>query len=1446
MLPATLSVILALAAVGERPYEMVWAGRTRDAAPPLVDFERLEGWRAETREAEARFEPSREQQIWDEGVGKLVYRGAGPNPEVRLVPPAPVAITQAFDAVTLWVYGNNWGYAPNPATPAVDVTARFADAQGAEFGVPLGRVDWTEWSLLHRRLEPAQIERVKAGARFVGLSVAGGRNTEERTLYFDNLAVFREALPPLSFAPRPARGVPLLPGQASGPNTGPGALPFPTRPETILPDNLAHRSTTRIRAEGGAFEFVYDGSDGRAVWRLEPRTGMLDDLSVRWQGRGGTLRPCVGGGVLLADGGGRAVAPTAAVALGTRSAGDTVVSTWRLSATGVVAEVAYTFRLWGKTLVVDVVARGGQVAEVRYGKAVGLAQPRLVTNPYYLYGGDANRPAVAVSGAADAPLFLAGHTDWYRSNGSMPFAHPTVSEAGVAFNGGVRYVARTDGTRNDCYERLFLTLSPRYEEALPNVPNPASPWKRVTGTHVWFAHGAGDRQADAALWTRVRRHGLREVVVTDHETGWRDGGESFTFRTRAAPGKGGDEGQYAYARLMQDQLGFVYGPYNNYTDFAPVNAFWDSDLVSRTPENQLQHAWTRCYAPKPARAVEFCEKLAPEIQRKFRFSTAYCDVHTAVTPWDRTDYDARVPGAGTFAAVFYAFGEIMLLQKQAWGGPVYSEGGYHYLYCGLTDGNYGQDSAARLWHKPWLVDFDLRKLHPLCGNFGMGNIGMFYAEGGGLGGTPAERDARLDRFLAATVAFGHPGFLVLDGGLRNAARSYCMLQQLHSRYCLADAQEIRYVDAAGNLLDTTAAVASGAWERSQIVTRYTDGTVTAVNGSPAERLHVRAHGRTLDLPPNGYAGWTADGAVEVLSADASGGRADYAATPAYLYVDGRGRFTRFARAAADGAAICRCEPGGRCEIIPLEGAACGFRVAAAAARALAEDGRDLGPATLRTARGLTYVLPVPGAFSYLLEPATAVERSGLACERDTVTPGETVTVHGKARHALTIPADARPGERLWRAYEGQWIDFTVTRPAELRVELRGNALAVQVTSRLAEKATFAVTAAGRRADVTVKPGQTGAVDFDLGAPTDEDDATLTVSVSAAGCRESVERGLVTRRALPSLLPLPERQQAGLALRGGRETTDWGDTGAYANAGDLTCAGENRHGIVMHPPWRGSVGYAFLRFDGLRLPASPPAAWRADAGKGDGSVAGDGILYRIVVCEPGGRERVAAERVVREHRWEPLEADLSAWAGQEIAVKLIADVGAAGDSGGDWAGWSRLRIEPLHPLLTRTLLADPAPLRREPGPATAEGWKLDDLHEAPRATLHYDGKGLEGPGPYATGAVLNGVELGPLAGAGGDETKGVFQENVAIPLPAAAIRTLARRNTLEIRNPNRDCFSVRRFRIEVELPAGRRCSSEIASATWTQPAGWAHAEGVRVPEGETLTVSLWFTPPAGAP
>ena len=1422
--------------VGERPYEMVWANRIEDDHPPLVDFEDLTGWTVEPENAEATFERTREQQLFGKYVGKLTYRGTGPGPKVHVLPPEPVEITEPFDAVTCWIYGNNWAWTTDRSTPRVSVTVVFEDATGAEFGIPITTVNWKEWFLCHRRLTPDQIARVQGGASFKRFEIRNGTNEERRAIYFDSLAVFLEDFPPLEFEPRPERGIPMFPGQSVGTNTGPGKLPFPTRPETILPDNLADDFTTGLAVDGDAYVFTYQGADGKLTYRIAPRTGPLGDITAQWEGRGGLIHPCVDGGVYL-QGDAGPLAPEEAEHLGTQRKGDQVESRWRVGAGDMSAEVTYTYRLWGKSLVIDVVAPGGQVGEVRYGHAEGLENPRLVTNPYYTYGG--SRPAVAISGPADAPLFLAGNTDWCLSNASEPWAANAIKEGRVHYQGGTRYTPKTDGKRNDCYERLFITLSPHYEEVLPNIPNPTSPWKHVTGTRLWRAHGAGNRENDANFWRKCHRYGMTQVVITDHETGWRDGGESFTFRTKTAPKKGGDKGQYDYARIMQDELGFVYGPYNNFTDFAPVNEFWSADMVNRVPDKQLQQAWARCYAPKPARAVEYCAKLAPIIESKFHFSTAYCDVHTAVTPWSRVDYDYRVPGAGTFAAVFYSYGEIMFHQKAAWDGPVYSEGNNHWLYCGLTDGNYGQDQRYGPATNPWLVDFDLRKMHDLCCNFGMGNPGMFFGREYSFGRTRKEIDASIDRFLAAAVAFGHTGFLTYDGGEHHALRSYYMLQQLHSDYALSSADEIRYADANGKLRDTSAAVASGAYKRSQVVTRYESGCITAVNGNTSERMKVEAYGRKLDLPPNGYVGWTEDGSIEVRSADPNGHRCDYADTPAHLYVDGRGRFMRFEKAAGDGIGICRILPEGKYEIIPYQGAECGFAIKASSATALDQDRKELGPAQLRYARGLCYVMPVEGAFSYILT-AGETAKADLTCERDYVVAGEKLIVRGKQAHDLQIPADAKEGARIWREFEGKWIDFTVVPLAYAGLSLDGDILNVELTSNLAQADDFTVKVADQTKRTRLEPGVPDGVKLDLGKPEREASELLVVEIAAGELTGRIERGMRIVNDVWTLVSLPDKWQGGMALRGEEERFDFGTTRAYVAKDSKSCGGVRKQCLSMHPPWVGGVGYTFALYDPVTLPAKPPAAFRASVGKGDGSDLGDGILYKIEIVDEKGAGTIVAETVVAEHKWVEIEGDLTPWAGKSIQIKLISDVGVNDDSSGDWACWADMRIESLEPALTRRLDENTEEYRRVPGPFPIKGLTVADLRNAKQGWLRYDGIGLSGIGDaYGSFAVVNGVELGNMAPAGGSETGGVWAEKVGVPLTPEAIQTLGLRNEFVLRNPKQDWFKVRRFWIELELADGRKCSSQVSTAAYTQPPSWPFAEGIGVPFGEDITVEIWF-------
>jgi hypothetical protein len=193
----------------------------------------------------------------------------------------------------------------------------------------------------------------------------------------------------------------------------------------------------------------------------------------------------------------------------------------------------------------------------------------------------------------------------------------------------------------------------------------------------------------------------------------------------------------------------------------------------------------------------------------------------------------------------------------------------------------------------------------------------------------------------------------------------------------------------------------------------------------------------------------------------------------------------------------------------------------------------------------------------------------------------------------------------------------------------------------------------------------------------------------------------------------------------------------------------------------------------------------------------------------------------------------------VRLQLISDVGPQDNSSGDWACWAEMRIESLQPVLQRTLEPGGEAYRREPPPLPLAGVTVADLRQAVRGKLHYDALGFSGGGEHGSYAVLNGLNMGWMTPAGGDETQGIWATGVTLPLTPQAIASLARHNTLAVSNPNKDYFKIRRFWIELELADGRRVSSDIAAATFTQPPSWPYAEGVLVPHDREISVDLWF-------
>ena len=142
--------------IGQRPYEMVWANRTEDTHPPLVDFENLDGWTVEATNTEAKFERSREQQLWDDYVAKLTYRATSSKPPLLVVkPPKPIPLPASFDCINFWVYGNNWAWVSDKDTPRVTIDVLLRAHDGCEVPVTMGIVRWKEWWVMHQRLARA-------------------------------------------------------------------------------------------------------------------------------------------------------------------------------------------------------------------------------------------------------------------------------------------------------------------------------------------------------------------------------------------------------------------------------------------------------------------------------------------------------------------------------------------------------------------------------------------------------------------------------------------------------------------------------------------------------------------------------------------------------------------------------------------------------------------------------------------------------------------------------------------------------------------------------------------------------------------------------------------------------------------------------------------------------------------------------------------------------------------------------------------------------------------------------------------------------------------------------------------------------------------------------------------------------------------------------------------
>jgi hypothetical protein len=1489
------------AKAGARPYEMDWANRTDPEHPQLVDFEDLAGWRARCLDgAEARLYRSKQEMIFGEYTGKVVYSGANSKSSFVLEPPSPIPIPGTFTGVNLWVRGNSWGWVDPPATARVGIRVLVRDAKDELYQIDLGVEDFDYWCVMHatcvspdgakRLYEPVGQPNdgvIDFPARFVGIEVAGCSNKEPARLYFDALSFYEIPYPSPTFDPIPEN------------------LPWPTTPDTILPTTKDPRD---------APEFVYT-----------PNDGTLSDLTVRALAQ--SFQPCWKGGITF-EIHGKPVRPGEAGGvtrlLNERGEGNKKVYAWELTSGDTSVRYTYTIETKNKSCIIDVTAEG-DATQFDIGLAKGLLKAKTVFIPYLTYGDD--WPRVVSSAGDEGPagqraLFLLAVLDYYNSKASELFGAPRIRDADtIGYAGGALYKPTTAGKRNPLHERLFVNVSGDVQEVLPNIPNPSCDTGEIAREYLWRNIGAVFQNE---MLTKYKAYGIDKFIACHHEVGWREAGESFTLRDRPGPSIG-DDALAKYGEFVRG-LGYRFGTYTNYVDFAPVNANWNENDVCLNPDGSWQRAWPRTYALKPLRAAEKEAYYAPRIHERYGTTAQYCDVHTAYTPWGRTDYDARTPGAGMFRTQFNAFARLLSNESTAHHGPVFSEGNYHWFYAGIVDGDYAtMIPYGRGWQVPHIVDFDLLKMHPKMTDFGMGMPQMYYGAQGDWMKDRSRLSPYFDRFHAATIAFGHIGFLSEEWGFEGTLKSYYLLQALQQRYAMTPVASIGYFDG-NRIVDTSTAIATDAYKRQQVCATYESGLTTWCNLSFDQDWTVEVNGQPYQLPPASFAAYKPDDLL-AYSAMVNGQRHELVRCPDYLYLDSRDQIVRTPMITTRGMVAVKRDgdhawwiiPATKCEEVTVSLAWLKADPDSEfSATANNQAGDTIGPAAVLRGVGEVTVMmsaekdamkyhlvAAPGAHDAravskidlprreLLPTTTMPVTVSVAAPVDADVSAATVvwacgnpgaedwsTGKGPLSRAtdaeaataslvLVMPKEAPLRKRCWYRFwtEGpggvksgaRWVDATAV-PAfdmaiaagattvrardlfSLSTTIRNNfpgPVTSSLSLRLEGKAEppaqdFLPTPLTKSLDLAVGASQPILWEFRL--PETPVIAEIKFRAEAAGQATEVIHYLRTQPAqwvVADLTKTPFRR--GQCLRGGAEGEyDPAGTGVTVDTTEELCGGERLAALFTHPPYTAGVGYAFAVFDAA-LPESHPRLEFA-LGFRSGSTTQDGCIFKVVVLDQAKPAEIFSEPYATLESWARRSADLTAFAGRPVQIKLVTDVGPNNNSYSDWAAWGAPRIVMDDPAIAVEVMPEAPVARLAPPPEPLKGLTRADLAKVVKARLLMETAGVN-DGSYTSYVYLNGVKIGATPTSASDTQWGPAEMTV----PQEALATIGPVNAVVIRNPGSDYMKIRSLCLRFELADGRHGSSWIDLGPYCSAAGWAFEEGASVPVGRDLPTIILSIP-----
>ncbi|MCX7819031.1 MAG: hypothetical protein N2652_07495 [Kiritimatiellae bacterium] len=120
------------------------------------------------------------------------------------------------------------------------------------------------------------------------------------------------------------------------------------------------------------------------------------------------------------------------------------------------------------------------------------------------------------------------------------------------------------------------------------------------------------------------------------------------------------------------------------------------------------------------------------------------------------------------------------------------------------------------------------------------------------------------------------------------------------------------------------------------------------------------------------------------------------------------------------------------------------------------------------------------------------------------------------------------------------------------------------------------------------------------------------------------------------------------------------------------APDPRDAVGLHVPFEGGVGRAWVEWTVSLPPAGPVELRSATTIYHAGESArgrSDGIVFRAMVIAPPAPPVLVREEMCTNRQWQSFSADLSAWTGRTVAIRLECDPGPKRNTAFDQAWWA---------------------------------------------------------------------------------------------------------------------------------------------------------------------------------